>query len=236
MCDYPKSLLRFAGQPDSWQLDRIGESDANVFFVPHRNAWLKCAPSGIKQEAEVLECLQGKARVPQVLYYLEENGLQCLMTSSLQGRSLIDPAILACPEKLIHILAFALHELHAIDILVCPLDQHLPVKLRTWDFTPEERAWLTQNMPDEDLVFTHGDACLPNFFCQDERYTGCIDLGDAGVADRWQDLSLGLWSLQYNLGSKAWGIPFLNAYGIEPDERKIEYYLRLNRMDCFDVI
>ena len=169
-------------------------------------------------------------------HYLEENGLQYLMTTALPGCSLTDPAILARPQELIRVLALALHELHALDIHACPLDQRLSVKLRTWDFTPEERAWLLVDLPDEDLVFTHGDACLPNFFCADERYTGCLDLGDAGAADRWQDLSLGLWSLQYNLGSKEWGIPFLEAYGIEPDERKIEYYLRLNHMDCTDVI
>jgi len=227
---FPGSLLEIAGLPESWQQNEISGSGACVYYLPRLNAWLKYAPSGVLAEADALRYLQGKTTVPCLLHYLEADNYSYLLTQSLPGRPLCATEILADPEQLIYILAGALQELHALDVQACPLDQRLGVKLHTWPFTPEEYAWLAPDPPPEDLVVTHGDACLPNFLCECGRYTGCLDLGDAGVADRWQDLTLSLWSLQYNLGTVAWGQPFLNAYGIAPDERKIEYYLRLNKM------
>lgn len=233
---FPEALLEIADCPETWQLNELSGSDARVYFLPRLNAWLKCAPSGMRAEADALCYLHGKANAPELLYYLEADGRQFLLTHSLSGCPLCAAEILADPDGLIRILAGALRELHALDIQTCPLDQRLTVKLRNWSFTSAEYAWLAHTPPPEDLVVTHGDACLPNFLCANGRYTGCLDLGDAGVADRWQDLTLSLWSLQYNLGSPAWGRPFLDAYGIAPDERKIEYYLRLNKMTCFAVL
>ena len=232
----PASLREIAGQPESWQLNQVGESGARVYYLPQLNAWLKCAPSGLRAEADALCYLQGCVTVPCLLQYLETDHGQYLLTQSLPGTPLCAAEILANPNELIRILAAALRELHALDVQSCPLDQRLPVKLRAWPFTPVEYTWLAQDPPPEDLVMTHGDACLPNFLCESGRYTGCLDLGDAGVADRWQDLALSLWSLHYNLGTTAWGLPFLDAYGIAPDNRKIEYYLRLNRMGTCHVI
>lgn len=233
---FPESLIEIAGQPETWQRNGVGWSGAQVYYLPRLHAWLKCAPSGIRAEADAMRHLHSKATVPRLLHYLEADNCQYLLTSSLAGYPLYAAEMLAEPEAVIRILAGVLRELHALDVQACPLDQRLTVKWHTWSFTPEESAWLALDPPIEDLVVTHGDACLPNFHSDGEHYTGCLDLGDAGVADRWQDLTLSLWSLQYNLGTPAWGVPFLDAYGIAPDQRKIEYYLRLNKMTCCAVL
>ena len=54
------------------------------------------------------------------------------------------------------------------------------------------------NQPKEELVFTHGDYCLPNSFIKDNKTVGFIDLGNAGIADKWQDLALCIRSLEHN--------------------------------------
>jgi aminoglycoside 3'-phosphotransferase II len=75
---------------------------------------------------------------------------------------------------------------------------------------------------------THGDASLPNFLADASGFTGFVDCGRIGVADRYQDLALTCWSLNHNgFGSQ---IPdFLAAYGIDrPDEQKLRWYKRLD--------
>ena len=232
---YPESLLALAGLPETWVADEIGCSPAKVFYLPECNAWLKFSPDSVRTEAAALRYLQGKTHVPRLLLYVEHEDCQYMVTEALNGLPFIDEQILERPEALIHMLAGALRELHALDVSTCPIDQRLAAKLHSWDLEPDLLAELSRDRPEEDLVVTHGDACLPNFFAHNGVYTGCIDLGDAGVCDRWQDLALSLWSLQYNLETKKWGRPFLDAYGIRPDRQKIEYFLRLNLMDPLDV-
>jgi kanamycin kinase len=53
--------------------------------------------------------------------------------------------------------------------------------------------------------------------------SGHVDLGDLGVADRWADLAIATWSLDWNYGP-GWQHVLLDAYGIAPDEKRISYY------------
>ena len=60
----------------------------------------------------------------------------------------------------------------------------------------------------------------------DGRFSGYVDLGGLGVADRWADLAPALMSLGWNYGP-GWQPAFLDAYGIEPDESKRAFYAAL---------
>ncbi|SDP06533.1 Phosphotransferase enzyme family protein [Paenibacillus sp. yr247] len=76
----------------------------------------------------------------------------------------------------------------------------------------------------EDLVFTHGDYCLPNIIINNGKVHGFIDWGRAGVADRYQDLALAIRSIKYNFGNE-YIYAFLDNYGLtELDESKVIYY------------
>jgi kanamycin kinase len=57
----------------------------------------------------------------------------------------------------------------------------------------------------------------------DGTWSGHVDFGNLGLADRWADLAIATWSTEWNYGP-GWAGPLLAAYGVEPDERRSAYY------------
>ena len=91
--------------------------------------------------------------------------------------------------------------------------------------------WLVKHRLQEELVLTHGDLCLPNIFANENGLTGFIDVGLAGVADKWVDIEKCLWSMWANTTGFFGGKqrPFdrqllFDALGMQPDEDKLRYY------------
>jgi kanamycin kinase len=77
-------------------------------------------------------------------------------------------------------------------------------------------------------VVCHGDACAPNTLVDDDgRSCGHVDFGQLGVADRWADLAVATLSLGWNYPGRDWEAEFFNAYGVQPDPARIDYYRRL---------
>lgn len=74
----------------------------------------------------------------------------------------------------------------------------------------------------EELVFGHGDWCLPNALSEDSlSVSGAIDWADGGWQDRRWDLATGLWALRYNASGDPhlpdYLAAFLVGYGARPD-------------------
>jgi kanamycin kinase len=78
-------------------------------------------------------------------------------------------------------------------------------------------------------VVCHGDSCAPNTLLTDDGcWSGHVDLGDLGIADRWADLAIATWSVGVNYGP-GWEDQLLDAYGIQPDAERTKYYRLLGR-------
>ncbi len=90
--------------------------------------------------------------------------------------------------------------------------------------------YLLENKPEEELVFSHGDYCLPNIFSENNEISGFIDLGRSGISDKWQDIALCVRSLEHNFGSDIYKEKFFKELGIPCDEKKVRYYILLDEL------
>lgn len=233
----------------------MGCSGSQVFHIGH--GYLKIVPRAslmnLRAEKDRMLWLQGRLPVPEVYYYGVDEQNEYLYMSEISGIMACDPVFHNNMPELINLLAEALHMMHAVDITDCPFDQRLSyrldlahqgvlqdkiaeeeIKAHYPDMTP---ATLYEHLvrvrpTKEDLVFTHGDFCLPNILLDRERHrvSGFIDLEYAGVADRYRDLERACWSLGYNF-DRTWIPALLQAYGLEEvNQEKLEFYAQLEEL------
>ncbi|QBD78879.1 aminoglycoside 3'-phosphotransferase [Ktedonosporobacter rubrisoli] len=249
----PPALRALLESGASWQPITIGCSGASVFRIGDR--YLKIAPHGaadsLCEEEERLQWLYGRLPVPEVYYYGRDAEREYLLMSEVVGTMACEEVFKTDMERLVVLMAQGLHMVHAVEIADCPFDQRLSIRLEEArrrmlagqvdeeDFDEERRglgvrqlyAQLLQARPaSEDLVFTHGDFCLPNILIDREemRVNGFIDLGRCGIADRYQDIALACRSLAFNLGPE-WIPQFLDAYGLSSVEQdKVHFYQLLD--------
>lgn len=238
-----------------WQEIFTGCSTARIFRLCKSDEsclYLKTAPHApdrlLLQEKLRLEWLQGQLPIPRVEMFTENKGYDFLLLSAIGGVTASDDGFNADVPKLIEQLSIGLRMIHDLPIDRCPFDAALPTKIehareRVVNGSVDENdfdasrlgrtaadlfAELLETVPDdEDLVFTHGDYCLPNILLEDWRLSGFIDWGRAGVADRYQDIALMARSVESNFGSKWVGVLF-EACGIEPDYAKVGFYTLLD--------
>jgi aminoglycoside phosphotransferase len=247
----PAELGRLLGDGE-WLADTMGCSGSQIFHIGH--GYLKIVPCAslinLRAEKDRMLWLQGRLPVPEVYYYGVDEQNEYLYMSEIPGVMACDQVFRDNMPELIDLLAEALHMMHAVDITNCPFDQSLSYRLsiahqgvqqgrvaeeeitaRYPDLTPATLyEHLTRVCPtEEDLVFTHGDFCLPNILFDRERHrvSGFIDLEYAGVADRYRDFERVCWSLGYNF-DREWIPALLKAYGLEGvNQEKMTFYAQL---------
>lgn len=240
-----------------YEADTIGMSGAFTFKLSNDSLvyYLKAMPrdTGISlvRESQVIKWLQGKLPIPQLIDFTVTDDMEYMLLSEIPGFYACHPSFSEDVPSIVKILAYGMRLMHSLPIDDCPLTHKLEKKLmeakqnvRTgsvdisdfedkWQsFTPEKILNILQNNKpaNEDLVFTHGDYCLPNILVKDGDLSGFIDLGLAGIADRYQDIALCLRSLKYNWG-EGYDDLLLKEYGVSsPDWDKIEYYTILEEL------
>ncbi len=201
--------------------------------------------SNLKLEGEILSWLEGKLPCPRLVSYQRYNTYEYLLITGIKGSA----SFLCSNDKerrtVIKILVEGLNLIHSIDINDCPFDRTLKFELenskcrmlqglvneRNFDRLRQGRTveslydeLLLKSPKSEDLVFTHGDYCLPNILINEGKLEGFIDWEKAGISDRYQDIALCLRSVVYNFGEE-WGSIFLNELNLDSiDHQKIEFY------------
>lgn len=231
----------------------LGRSDAEVYrlvapdkptlFLKHSAA---AYGAGRRDEAARLRWLRGKLPMPEVVHlHKDERGTALVMTA-VPGSDLtrFNGESSKVKHQLTEELARALRRFHALEPRGCPFDhsaareiERLEARVSEREASVGERPGLRAAraklealravLPEETLVLTHGDACLPNILVLGYELSGFIDLGAAGLGDHYRDLERACWSLSYNYG-EGYDEVFLSAYGVTgPDQKKLSFYREL---------
>lgn len=228
-----------------------GKSTSSVYHLTSHGKpalYLKTValPHVAELEAEHarLKWLKGKALVPEIVDFTSNPQQAALLTRALPGSNAVE-----VPKRhwlaVVRQLAEALRDLHTMPTADCCFDRSLAVIIESArervmanrvdesDFD-EERQGLhardllilleKQQPAAERLVFTHGDACLPNAIFEGSHFRGFVDCGRSGLADAYQDLALASRSIASHFGQK-YVSAFFEAYGVrEVDDSKLAYY------------
>ncbi|QCB94196.1 aminoglycoside 3'-phosphotransferase [Cellulomonas shaoxiangyii] len=245
--EVPAAVARIAGAAPVvpvW-VNELG----GLTFRVGRDRYVKWVAAGTRgldlaAEAERLAWAAPFTSVPRVLASGADDAGSWLVTAALDGRSAVDPYWLARPVEAATAIGRGLRALHdALPVGSCPyawsVRDRLGRALENLDagdtpasWAPEHRAmtaaearYRLTDPPDADvLVVCHADACAPNTLLADDgSVTGHVDLGRLGVADRWADLAVAAWSVDWNHGP-GYDHHVYAGYGVEPDPERIAYY------------
>ena len=206
----------------------------------------------INEEQARLIWLAGHISVPTVLQFCRTSNQAWLLTTAIRGQSAFQ-ALKETPKSglaIVDALAEFLKQFHAIPVDGCPFDSRHAYRLAQArqrieadlvdvdDFDDERQGWTTEQvwaaiqeqLPFEpDSVVTHGDFSLDNLLVSQGKVVGCIDVGRAGVADRYQDLAI-LCNAVGEFGSHL-RERLLHAYGIaSADQRKLQFHMMLDEL------
>lgn len=247
---------------EDYQTDSIGMSDSSVLLFHDKVLKIQPCSEESENEYRMMLWLRGKLSIPQVLAYEIADDKSYLLMSRCSGKMSCEEGYMQKPDLLAKLLANGLKKLWKISILDCPADWRLKRKLEIAKKNVEQGLvnpdnvepdtfgengfrdpeallqWLYDNQPEEELVLSHGDYCLPNIFGVDSEPTGYIDLGKTGVADKWCDIALCYRSMSHNFSGKYQGHAYpgyddmllFRELGLEPDWRKLRYYILLDEL------
>ncbi|WP_340620020.1 APH(3') family aminoglycoside O-phosphotransferase [Xenorhabdus siamensis] len=197
--------------------DEIGESPASVYSFIRGNErfFLKYSPIvyvnttySVMREASVLNWLNGRLNVPEVVCVAENSEGEFMITRCIPGEPLYTR--INAHQPVLELFREAVRQIQAVSIIDCPFDSGVNFRLQELEYlldnnlcdekydleqwpgiaTPRDLlARLHATLPSEEKVFSHGDLCDCNIFvnAHDELYF--LDLGRGGIADRWLDIA-----------------------------------------------
>lgn len=257
----PKKIKEFIGSR-SYSRDDIGKSDSLVYTFEDMVLKIEKQCDSSDNEYRMMQWLAGKLPVPEIICRESVEGVNYLLMTKMTGKMACDDWYLSHFEELVGLLAEGLKMLWGVDVTDCPYINSIEQKLTAARYrvenhlidlddvepetfgeggfqSPEQLLnWLSENRPKEELVFSHGDYCLPNVFLEGDSVQGFIDLGNAGIADKWQDIALCYRSLKHNMDGIYDGRKhgeynadlLFEKLGVEPDFEKIRYFILLDEL------
>lgn len=201
---FPKEIKTFVDGLN-YKLDTIGKSEDRVYLFEGQYV-LKVSKNIdlLKREKDIVDFLkQNNIPGSTTICFIIDNNYAYYLRTFIKGYSLIDERFINNPLLLIEILS------NVINILKS-LDNKCKIK----------------SLESNGIEFIHGDLCLPNILVdENNNFIGFIDLGNAGVGDKWYDYSWLLWSLEYNLKTTKYHDLLLKKLNITFNQDKYNQYI-----------
>jgi aminoglycoside phosphotransferase len=235
----------------------VGGCSTSEVFRLHKaeteSLYLKIVPRSaenfLDEEKQRLQWIGDQLPVPHVHFFKRHGDYEYLLISEILGVDATDDSFRHRVEEMVRLLARGLRMIHSVPLDDCPFDQTSKAEIQRArlrlenslvdeeDFERKYRGWKAEDLfcklvktqpQEEDLVFTHGDYCLPNILIDNGMVSGFIDWGFGGISDRYRDLALAVRSLSRNWGD-GWEPTLFAEYGItNVDPAKMEFYTLLD--------
>lgn len=251
----PSSIKKYINNLD-YAVDNIGKSDSVVYIFEDYILKISNLSFDIENEIKIAKALQGKLPIPELLAYEKKENKIYLLKRKLKGKMLCDEEYMQNPDLLFKLATDAVKALWSVDISNLDLqdtaetmfnfgknknpkcfDEMDPFAKNGFQSFEEILAYLCQNKPNDDLVLTHGDLCMPNIICDGDKFVGFIDLGLMGIANRYHDIALLYRSIKYNFrGDYGKAYPgfeeekLFTMLNIKKDNEKMKYFLLLDEL------
>lgn len=256
--DIPKSIEKIIFGLD-YKLDNIGQSNSKVFIFDEYILKISKLSFDIENEIRVYNELKDKLPIPKIIAYEIINDTIYLLKAKIKGKLLSDDYYMKRPKLLFKLACEALNMLWSIDINNLDLLNTCDLVLNTGlDFYnkgllnfnnvdknvvngfksfEEIFNFLNNNKPKSYNVLCHGDLCLPNIICDNDKVVGFIDLGLMGISNIYHDIAILYRSIKYNFNGK-YGKSYegfddnllFKLLNIKKDNDLINYFLLLDEV------
>ena len=234
---------------DVFSFSKNGE----LFFLKISEIIYSSTTYSVLREAKVLDWLDGKLKTPELILMDSNTQYEYMITKSVGAKPISEHKNLN-EQQTLEIYQQALLQLQSIDISNCPfrsdihtriteaefLLQHELIDEIDWDEADSD-VWeefesytellenLKQTRFTEDFVFSHGDITDSNIFLDDNEQIYFLDLGRAGIADRFVDIAFIERSLREDCSEKI-AQSFLKQLPYD-DIFKRDYFLKLDEIN-----
>lgn len=239
--------------------DGLGLSPAKVYQLVGKNHTLYLKVSGkqfkgttydVEREKDILLWLENSVRVPEVVAFEADEQNDYLLMCAVEGVCLYERGDLE-PHQVVEIYVDFLKTIQSVNTFGCPFTNDVGFRLSELDYLLEGNLaaeddfeqddkrftsikelvrYLKDNVPNEDLIFSHGDLSDGNVFVDHKGLCHYIDWGRGGLADKWQDIAFCVRSIREDLGHKKYVDLFFDLLEVEPDWKQIDYHLLLDQL------
>ena len=220
------ALSRFPYYETAAKIYRLSSEDSGLYLKIIEGQ----QTLSLERESRILRWIDGSIPTPRLLYYGVQDGNEYQLTTEVTGIPTyqVEPAE---REHAVKALGEALRMIHSMNPSGCPIDNRISNRMKQLQENDVDTSQF-KDQPDESLVFTHGDYCLPNIIIEDRELSGVIDWDYAGLADPYADFASCVWSMGYNYGleetAERWEPYFFMVYGLEEvDVGKLAYYRKM---------